>query len=96
MKLLQFPKIKSRIHRVKPKEQPEQVIDDILTTLEAHHQRQMDSLKAIIAGFSELHRPHLVAMWLKLRKQCPDTSQAKTLMVKHIMMQLDGGEGPVW
>lgn len=75
-------------------ETPEQIIDSILLTLEAYHERQMAKLTEIRAGFQELSKEHLIAVWMRLQSQCSDLVTAKTLMTQNIMAQLDGGDGP--
>lgn len=77
-------------------ENPEQILDSILLTLEAYHDRQLAKLSEIRAGFQELSRDRLMAAWMRLHAECPDLATAKKLMTQNIMAQLDGGDGPLF
>ena len=73
----------------------EQIIDRLLMSLEAHHERQMAKLIVIQEGFRQLSRAQLTVSGTLQQETYPDPTIAKKLMAQCITAQLDGDNGPV-
>jgi chromosome segregation and condensation protein ScpB len=69
-----------------------EMVELILTVLEADYSRRAEQIKHIREGFEELFRPRLKHYMQQSLEKFPNRKDAIRFMTQHIMAQLDGGD----
>lgn len=82
-------------HSNSPAFNSKEMVETILTVLEAYHTRQMEKLQEIRSGFNEFFPGKLEAAWERLLINNNDQTEAIKVLTCHIMAELDGGDGPI-